>query len=59
MLSRAEILIGLVADIFWWLRLSVRSSRSIKAGNLFLRRQLALHIERGEKGLLWRGLRLP
>ena len=45
----AEILIGLVADTFRWLRLSVRSSRSIKAENLFLRCQLALYIERGVK----------
>ena len=49
MLRRAEILIGLVADTFRWLRLSARSSRSIKAENLFLRRQLALYIERGVK----------
>jgi putative transposase len=49
MLRRAEILIGLVADAFRWLRLSVLSSRSIKAENLFLRRQLALYIERGVK----------
>jgi hypothetical protein len=49
MLRRAEIMIGLVADTFRWLRLSARSSRSIKAENLFLRRQLALYIERGVK----------
>ena len=49
MLGRADILIGLVADTFRWLRLSARSSRSIKAENLFLRRQLALYIERGVK----------
>jgi putative transposase len=47
MLKGAEILFGLVADTFRWLRLSLRSSRSIKAENLFLRRQLALYIERG------------
>jgi hypothetical protein len=49
MLRGAEILIGLVADTFRWLWLSVQSSRSIKAENLFLRRQLALYIERGVK----------
>ena len=49
MLRMAEIPIGLVADAFRWLRLLVRSSRSIKAENLFLRRQLALYIERGVK----------
>jgi putative transposase len=43
------ILIGLVADTFRWLRLSVRSSRSIEAENLFLRRRLALYMERGVK----------
>jgi hypothetical protein len=49
MLRVAEILILLVCDILRWLRLAVRSSRSIKAENLFLRRQLALYIERGAK----------
>ncbi|MDB6045331.1 MAG: hypothetical protein JWM63_3882 [Gammaproteobacteria bacterium] len=43
----AEILIRLVCETLWWLRLAVRSNRSIKAENLFLRRQLALYIERG------------
>src|SRR5207245_9010629 len=32
-----------------WCRLTFRSSRSIKAENLFLRRQLALYVERGVK----------
>jgi hypothetical protein len=45
----AEVLILLVSETLRWLRLSVRSSRSIKAENLFLRRQLALYIERGAK----------
>ena len=49
MLRLAEILIGLVADILRWLALSLRSSRSIKAENLFLRRQLSLYVERGVK----------
>ncbi len=49
MLRGAEILFGLVADTFRWLRLSLQSNRSIKAENLFLRRQLALYIERGVK----------
>jgi transposase InsO family protein len=49
MLRLAEILIGLVADTLRWLQLSLRSNRSIKAENLFLRRQLALYVERGVK----------
>src|SRR5450759_1191229 len=39
--------IQLVGEIFRWWTLSFRSSRSIKAENLFLRRQLGLYIERG------------
>ena len=49
MLRVAEILIRLVCETLRWLRLAVRSNRSIKAENLFLRRQLALYIERGAK----------
>jgi putative transposase len=49
MLRVAEILIGLVYEALRWLRLAVRSNRAIKAENLFLRRQLALYIERGVK----------
>jgi hypothetical protein len=49
MLRAAEILIRLVCETLRWLRLAVRSNRSIKAENLFLRRQLALYIERGAK----------
>src|SRR5450759_2626619 len=41
--------IQLVGEIFRWWALSFRSSRSIKAENLFLRRQLGLYIERGVK----------
>jgi hypothetical protein len=37
MLSVAEILIRLVCETLRWLRLAVRSNRSIKAENLFLR----------------------
>jgi putative transposase len=44
-----ETLIDLLADLLRWLRLAFRSSRSIQAENLFLRRQLALYIERGAK----------
>ncbi len=36
-----------MCDALQWLRLTVRSNRSTKAKNLFLRRQLGLYIERG------------
>src|SRR3982074_2143584 len=49
MLRVAEVLIRLLCETLRWLRLSVRSTKSIKAENLFLRRQLALYIERGAK----------
>src|SRR5438067_7579023 len=49
MLSGLEILFQLVAETLRWCRLTFRSSRSIKAENLFLRRQLALYDERGVK----------
>jgi putative transposase len=49
MLRVAAILIRLVSETLRWCRLAVRSNRSIKAENLFLRRQLALYIERGVK----------
>jgi len=43
------ILLQLVGDVFRWWVLAFRSSGSIKAENLFLRRQLALYMERGVK----------
>jgi hypothetical protein len=43
------VLIELMAEALRWLRLTFRSSQSIQAENLFLRRQLALYIERGVK----------
>src|SRR3984957_18261679 len=49
MLSGVEILFQLVAETLRWCGLAFRPSRSIKAENLFLRRQLALFIERGVK----------
>src|SRR5712672_4523141 len=49
MLKVSEILIELVAEALRWLRLAFRSSQAIRAENLFLRRQLALYIERGVK----------
>jgi putative transposase len=49
MLRATGILIGLVAETLRWWRLAFRSGQSIRAENLFLRRQLALYIERGVK----------
>jgi len=49
MLSVAGILFQLIAETPSWCQLAFRSSRSITAENLFLRRQLALYIERGVK----------
>ena len=49
MLTSVIALLALICDTFQWLRLTARSSRPIKAENLFLRRQLGLYIERGVK----------
>jgi putative transposase len=49
MLKFATILIQLTADTLRWCGLAFRSKRSIEAENQFLRRQLALHVERGVK----------
>ena len=46
MLRVSGVLIDLVVEVLRWLRLAFRSSQSIQAENLFLRRQLALYIER-------------
>ena len=43
------ILIQSIGETLRWCRLSFRSTRSIRAENLFLRRQLALYVERGIK----------
>ena len=49
MLIVSGALIQVVSEILRWLGLAFRPTRSIEAENLFLRRQLALHIERGIK----------
>ena len=49
MLRLVIILIQLAAETVRWWGLRCRSQRSIEAENLFLRRQLALYIERGVK----------
>src|SRR5450631_595771 len=47
MLRLLLILVQLAADAVRWCGLALRSQRSIEAENLFLRRQLALYVERG------------
>jgi putative transposase len=49
MLTVSGLLVQLIGEMLRWWGLAFRSSRSIKAENLFLRRQLALYIERGVK----------
>ena len=46
MLRLLLILVQLAADAVRWGGLLLRSQRSIEAENLFLRRQLALYVER-------------
>jgi len=47
MLTVLGILTRLIGETLRWIRLAFRSTQSIKAENLFLRRQLALYVERG------------
>ena len=49
MLMVSGIISQLVVETFRWWRLAFRSPQSIRAENLFLRRQLALYVERGVK----------
>ena len=49
MLSVSGILIQLIGETLRWSRLAFRSRRSIESENLFLRRQLALYVERAVK----------
>jgi putative transposase len=49
MLRVSGVLIEVVAEALRWVLLAFRSSQSIQAENLFLRRQLALYVERGVK----------
>jgi hypothetical protein len=48
-IALARIVLRVFADLAGLVVLSLRSSRSVEAENLFLRRQLALYLERGEK----------
>jgi transcriptional regulator with XRE-family HTH domain len=47
MLTVLGILTHLIGETLRWIRLAFRPTQSIKAENLFLRRQLALYVERG------------
>jgi hypothetical protein len=47
MLRLLLILVHLSADAVRWCGLVLQSQRSMEAENLFLRRQLALYVERG------------
>ena len=47
MVTLARIALRLIEDALRWVVLLFRSTESVQAENLFLRRQLALYIERG------------
>jgi hypothetical protein len=47
MVTLAKIAGRLIEDVFRWVVLLFRSTEAVQAENLFLRRQLALYIERG------------
>jgi putative transposase len=49
MLRIAAGVVALVCDGLRWLWLTLRSTSALEAENLFLRRQLALYVERGVK----------
>jgi putative transposase len=49
MLMVTGMLLQLFGDVLRWCGLALRSTQSVQAENLFLRRQLALYIERGIK----------
>lgn len=49
MFTASGVLIRLIGEALRWCRLAFRLTQSVKAENLFLRRQLALYVERGIK----------
>lgn len=49
MFTIVGIAIQLIGETLRWCRLTFRSTQSVKAENLFLRRQLGLYVERGVK----------
>jgi hypothetical protein len=48
-IALARVVLRLLADLTGLVALSLRRRRSVEAENLFLRRQLALYLERGAK----------
>jgi hypothetical protein len=50
------VLISVIVDLLRWLSMAFRSTKSINAENLFLRRQLAMYVELGIKPC---GVRIP
>jgi len=49
MVTFGRIALRLIEDALRWVVLLFRSTESVHAENLFLRRQLALYIERGSR----------
>jgi hypothetical protein len=49
MVTLVRISLRLIEDALRWVALLFRSTESVQAENLLLRRQLALYIERGDK----------
>ena len=49
MVTLVRIALRLIEDALRWVVLLFRSTESVQAENLFLRRQLALYIERGSR----------
>jgi hypothetical protein len=47
MVTLVRIALRLIEDALRWVVLLFRSNKAVQAENLFLRRQLALYIERG------------
>jgi hypothetical protein len=48
-LSALSIVVRVVTDLIGWVALAFQSRQSLQAEVLFLRRQLALYVERGVK----------
>jgi putative transposase len=52
MVTFLAVIVRLVEDALRWLVSLCRSTKSLEAENLFLRRQLAIYIERGVRPVL-------
>jgi putative transposase len=48
-LTGVSIVVQVITDLIGWVALAFRSRRSLQSEVLFLRRQLALYVERGVK----------